>query len=96
MTVEESDEFFNRLVETDGGAEATDGGAVGRCAKCYNYYRGIGRDLKTIDLEKDGVCTKHSRKNAPPDTSPGFYNPKIQDSGTEHQETQWDERFTPK
>lgn len=50
----------------------------------------IGRDLDKNPPKKIGVCSKHHRNILRPDTPPGFWNPKIQDSD---EETPFDPRF---
>lgn len=54
------------------------------------YHRMLGRNLEkeTWKLgKKFGVCSKHRRNIQGVETPPGFWNPKIVDSDSDHEET---------
>lgn len=51
------------------------------------YHRMLGRNLEKDFPKKFGVCSKHHRINRGVETPPGFWNPKIVDTDSEHEET---------
>lgn len=54
----------------------------------------IGRDITKKKPKKYGVCSKHRRNIQCLDTPPGFWNPKIIDSDSDHEDTQHNERLS--
>lgn len=47
----------------------------------------LDRDLKKDFPKKFGVCSKHRRNIQGAETPPGFWNPKIIDSDSDHEDT---------
>lgn len=47
----------------------------------------LGRDMKKDFSKNYGVCSKHRRNNQCVETPPGFWNPKIVDSDSDHEDT---------
>lgn len=53
----------------------------------------LGRDVEKNPPKKFGVCGKHRRTRQGAETPPGFWNPKIDDSDSDHEETPFDPRY---
>lgn len=47
----------------------------------------LGRDMKKDFPKQYGVCSKHRRNYQSVETPPGFWNPKIVDSDSDHEDT---------
>lgn len=64
----------------------------------FQYHRRLGRDLDKNPPKKFGICSKHHRNVQENllETPPGFWNPKIIDSESDHEETPYDYRFAKK